>query len=332
MNTVSAAIAGPNIRLFSLARYALLEALKVSGIRPGQKVFVPAFICRDLLAPIHAVRATPCFYPVGTSLAPQSLPALTDVNAVLAVNYFGFPQALDPFRAYCADHGAILIEDNAHGFLSRDEQGNLLGSRGDLGLVSLRKTIAIPDGAALLLNRSEWIDRLPAPLTCCGDPLPAGFIVKRALRKIQNATGVRARTLGEKMTRGFRRFRTGRALPISLSESEFEIPGDPAMHCVSLEMLRKIDAANEVNRRRALYRDFHRDLRRLNIEPIFGDLLPGVAPYGYPFRADESGAAAVAGIAENKGFDCSYWPDLPSEVASCALEHYRNVYWINFLC
>ena len=332
MNPILDVADGTNVRLFSLARYALFEALRVIGISPGQKILVPAFICRDLLASIHAVKGIPMFYPVDRLLAPQSLLAMPDVKAIIAVNYFGFPQTLGPFRAYCAEHGASLIEDNAHGFLSRDEQGTLLGSRGDIGIVSLRKTISIPDGAALLLNRSEWVDRLPAPLPCRGDPLPARFIVKRALSQIQNATGVRARTLGEKMTRGFRRLLTGRALPISLPESEFEIPGDPAIHCVSLEMLGKIDAANEVNRRRALYQDFHRDLRHLNIEPIFGDLPVGVAPYGYPFRADESGAATVAGLAQEKGFDCSYWPDLPSEVAPGAPDHYRNVLWINFQC
>lgn len=332
MSLISDAADGTAVRLFSLARYALLEALRVIGISPGQKVLVPAFICRDLLASIHAVKGIPIFYPVDRSLAPQSLRAVPDVKAIVAVNYFGFPQALGPFRAYCAKHGASLIEDNAHGFLSRDERGKLLGSRGDIGIVSLRKTIAIPDGAALLLNRSEWIDRLPAPLACCCDPLPAKFIVKRVLRQIQNATGVRVRTLGEQMTRRFRWLRTGSALPIVLPESELEIPGNPAIHCESLKMLERIDVMNEVKRRRDLYQDFHRNLYHLNIEPIFGDLQPGVAPSGYPFRADESGAAAVAGIAEKKGLDCSYWPDLPSEVASCALEHYRNVFWINFLC
>jgi len=44
-------------------------------------------------------------------------------------------------------------------------------------------------------------------------------------------------------------------LRISLPESEFEIPGVPAIHCRSLGILEEIDAANEVKRRRALYHD-----------------------------------------------------------------------------
>jgi len=319
-----------DIRFFSLARYALVEALKVLGISQGQKVLVPAFICRDLLASVHAVQGEPLFYSVDQSLAPLLLPVARDVKAVLAVNYFGFPQVLEPFRAYCTEHDAALIEDNAHGFLSRDEQGAPLGRRSDLGIVSLRKTFALPDGAALLVNRQDWVGRLPAPLPCRDDPLPASYIAKYTLRQIQKATGFRVLSLAEQVTRYLRRLRTGHALPVSLPESEYRIPGNPAIHCASLSMLKKVDATSEVKRRRTLYREFHRDLRHLNIEPIFPDLQSCVVPYGYPFRAKESDAAGVARIAHRRGFDCFQWPDLPAVVLPGAPESYRNVWWINF--
>lgn len=332
MNVFSDIGAEKSIRLFSLARYALLEGLAILGVSPGQKVLVPAFICRDLLASIYSAGAEPVFYPVDRSLAPQLLPMAPNVKAVLAVNYFGFPQELEPFRVYCSAHGACLIEDNAHGFLSRDTQGRLLGSRGDLGIFSLRKTFTMHDGAALLLNRKDWDDRLPTPLPCRYAPLPANFVVKRALKRIQNTTGIRVRSFSEQVTRHFRRLRTGHALPITLPESEVEIPGEPAIHCDSESILEKIDEAREVKRRRDLYHSFHHDFRQLNIEPIFGTLAPGVAPYGYPFRANKFDAATVARVAYRRGFDCSRWPDLPSVVAADAPEFYRNVWWVNFLC
>lgn len=320
------------IRYFSLGRYALTAGLKELSIGKGHVVLVPEFICRDLLASIQAVQAEPLFYPVDRALTPRALPTGKNVKAVLAVNYFGFPQEMAPFRAYCADYGAVLIEDNAHGYLSRDGQGNLLGSRGDLGILSLRKTFALPDGAALLVNRPEWLDRLPAPLSCCNNPLPTSFILKQALRQIQNTTGLRVRSLSERLTRYFRWIRTGQPLPISLPEAESIIPGRPSIHCESLNRLGRIDVINEVNRRRVLYQDFHQDLHDLNIESIFGDLMPGVAPYGYPFRADESDAKAVARIAQKRGFDCSRWPELPTAIVKRAPDFYKNVWWVNFLC
>lgn len=320
------------IRYYSFGRHALAAGLRALAIGKGDCVLMPSYICRDLIASVHAVEAEPLFYPVDQSLAPQSLPAARGVKAVLAVNYFGFPQVLGPFRTYCAEHGAALIEDNAHGFLSCDAQGARLGTRGDLGILSLRKTFALPDGAVLLVNRQDWIDRLPAPMPCRADPLPTGYLVKRSLRQIQNSTGIRVRSLSERMTRYLRRIRTGHALPVSRPESELEIPGAASIHCGSLDMLEEIDAANEVDRRRVLYQDFHRDLRHLDIAPVFGELPPFVAPYGYPFRTGDTGASAAVRIANRRGFDCFLWPDLPSAVASAAPEFYRNVWWVNFLC
>jgi hypothetical protein len=319
-------------RYFSLGRHALAAGLKALDIGKGHVVLVPEYICRDLLAAVRAVDAEPLFYPVTPSLAPRSLPPVPNVKAVIAVNYFGFPQALKPFRAFCVTHGAALIEDNAHGFLSCDSQGTPLGTRGDLGIFSLRKTFAVPDGAALLVNRGAWLDRLPAPLPCRIDPLPASIIVKRAVSRIQNATGIPTRRVAEDLTRHLRRMRTGRAFPASPPEAEVIIPGEPAIHCDSARMLEQIDATHEVKRRRALYQDFHRHLGPFGVAPLFGDLPPCAAPYGYPFRADVSTAAAAARIARNRGFDCCPWPELPAAVAPDAPEYYRNVWWVNFLC
>lgn len=119
-----------DIRYFSLARHALIEALRVAGVGHGDKVLLPEFLCRDLLASISALGATACWYPIGLDLSPSTPPSTwPDAKVVLAVNYFGFPQKLDVFHQYAANSGAIIIEDNAHGFLSRDENGRWLGAR-----------------------------------------------------------------------------------------------------------------------------------------------------------------------------------------------------------
>lgn len=319
-------------RYFSLGRHALTAGLSALGIGRGDVVLLPAYICRDLLASVRAVEAEPSFYPVERSLTPGSLPAAPRAKAVIAVNYFGFAQRLAPFRAYCAEHGAALIEDNAHGFLSRDEQGNLLGCRGDLGIVSLRKTFAFPDGAALLLNRKEWIDRLPEPMSCRNDPLSSSYVIKRASRRIQSSTGLPMRRLGEQVARALRRIRTGHPFPTSHPESEFQIPGPAAIHCETRRMLAQIRPPEEGERRRTLYREVQNELRHLDIEPLFGDLPPHAVPYGYPFRAGASTAAAAARVALRRGLDCSRWPDLPTAIEPVAPDFYRNVYWVNFLC
>ena len=154
----------PDIRYFSYGRHAIHAAIETAGIGMGDKVLLPSFICRELLSSINVTGATPIYYNVDESLQ-LSLPqeSLPHAHAILAVNFFGFPQDIAPFRAFCDRTGAILIEDNAHGFLSRDEHGIILGTRGDFGIFSLRKTLPIPNGAALLINTKGRKWTLPPP-------------------------------------------------------------------------------------------------------------------------------------------------------------------------
>lgn len=336
MNTPTLALpgldSGGETRFFSLGRHALAEALRMLPVGPGDEVLVPEFICRDLLAALHAAQASPVYYAVDRLLACAPLPRSPRVKAVVAVNYFGFPQDLEPFRAYCARNDACLIEDNAHGLLSRDASGALLGTRGDLGVFSMRKTFALPDGAALLLNRTNWREQMPPQLDCMDDSPAAGFVVKRALSRVQSATGVRVRSFAEQVVRQARRLRTGSPLPLPQPDSEQVIPGEPAISCETLRMLGQVCAASEVDRRRNLFLGFQRDLRSRDIEHVFRDLPSGVAPYGYAFRSGESEGASIARMARKAGFDCGRWPDLPAAVAARAPAHYRDVWWVNFLC
>ena len=124
------------VRHFRLGRHALFAGLQLLGVGKGDVVLLPAFICRDLLASVQEAGGVPAFYPVRPSMAPLELPAIPNVKVVLAVNFFGFPQSLQCFRDYCSEHGAALIEDNAHGYLGHDEEGRVLGTRGDIGVLS----------------------------------------------------------------------------------------------------------------------------------------------------------------------------------------------------
>ena len=320
-----------NIRYYRLGRHALLFGLRLLRIQPGDVVLLPAFICRDLLAPIHAVGAIPIFYAVDRQLRPVDFPIAKNVRAVLAVNYFGFPQNLEPFRSYCLHHDAALIEDNAHGFLSQDSTGTSLGERGDLGIFSLRKTFLLPDGAALSVNKPDWQSRLETQLPCREEFLPLGYWARHELSKLQRRTGLPAMAMAQKTIRKIRRFRTGQEIPIPDPDSEHEMPANPAPHCRSLSMLSRLDLATEGARRRALYEKMHELLAEVGIEPIFGNLPEGVVPYGYPFYADRTGVDSVNVMSRTLGMDCINWPDLPGAVEPVASAHYHSVWLVNFI-
>lgn len=319
-------------RYFSLGRHALVAALKMLHIGKGDSVLIPEFICRDLLASLHALQVEPLFYPVDRQLAPTHLPVRPNVKAVLAVNFFGFPQEMAPFRHYCESNKALLIEDNAHGFLSSDAAGNRLGSRGDLAMFSYRKTFHMINGAGLQANREDLMQKLPDGIDCSDANMQLNFLVKTALRKVHSATGISMTAYGEKIVRGIRKVITGNAIPVPNPESEFTIPEAAAIHCDSIRILNHIRAEDEIKRRRRLFHEFREILKEIDIEPIFSELPDNVSPFGYAFRASQENATKVAVIANDIGFNCAFWPSLPSAIVEIAPDYYKNVYWVNFLC
>ena len=50
-------IAKDNVRYYSLARQALVDALLLGGVGEGDQVLVPELICKDVVASIHTVKA-----------------------------------------------------------------------------------------------------------------------------------------------------------------------------------------------------------------------------------------------------------------------------------
>jgi len=320
------------VRYYRLARHALANALNCMRLVSGDRVLLPSFICRDLLAPIHAAGAVPVYYEVDRELRPIELPLDGRVRAVVAVNYFGFPQNLESFHHYCDRFGAVLIEDNAHGFLSCDASGRLLGERGDFGLFSIRKTFLLPDGAMLMANTPEWQVCMSEQLSFRRELLPLTFWMNYVLSCRKCKAGIAFYSLVQELIRTFRYLKTGHAIAPSRSTDECELPLFPAPHQVSMSILAQKDFSGEIERRRRLYVKFHELFSFQQIKPLFNTLPEGTVPYGYPFYAEESAVAQVAKIARLQGFSCIHWPALPAAVEQNAPSHYKKIWLVNFLC
>jgi len=325
---------GPDasVRYFSLGRHALAAGLRVLGVAPKQSVLFPEFICRDLLAAVHAIGAEAVFYPVGPDLSPSS-PQETwpDAVAVLAVDYFGFPQPLGPFQAYAERTGAFIVEDNAHGFLSRDDIGRWLGTRADAGIFSIRKTLPIADGAALVIGNTELVKGLGEPLTPEGRGYAPAVAWKGKLRRVP-VVGVPVLAATTGLVRVLRKLRTGFAIPPPDEEAEKSIPYSSAPHSGLMAALAAPDVQKEIDRRRKLYLLAERDALAIGIVPLFPELPPLVAPYGFPFRSNSSRALRKMRCwAARRGLGLIRWPDLPSGCTDSLPEYHRSVYLVNFL-
>ncbi len=320
------------VRYFAYGRHALVAALCVAGTGRGDTVLLPAFICREVLSAIHARGARAVYYPVDESLAlagdPATLPA---AKAIVAVDYFGFAQNLAPFAQYCTRTGAVLIEDNAHGLFSRDECGRALGTRGDLGVFSLRKTLPAPDGAALTVNNPAFAAALAPQLPFDAATPCATFCLKSSLRELARAIGPWPARAATSAARFARQLKTGHAIPPSLPQSEFELPAGVAPNRLLADVMARTDAAAESARRCALYRLLPTLLDPRRYPPVFPALPQGTVPYGYPFIATADAGLSASRALACHGLECFRWPALPDAIAPTAPAHYQSVWMVSFL-
>lgn len=321
-----------SVRYYSLARYAFMEALLLAGIGAGKTVLLPSYICRDLLAPLNLLEILVCWYEISPNLSPKTAPdTWPKADAVLVVNYFGFPQDLYPFDTYRKITGAVLIEDNAHGYLSQDSNGRWLGCRTELGIFSFRKTFRIPDGAALWVkNNSKYVKSLPAQLPFNGSGMHTAQIVKYRLRKLP-LIGETVFRISVGLVRLMREVqkKTGAPKPSQLDEQEISAVSNP--YSGLLKSLTSFDIKSEIERRRMLYLKSQSIGEAVGVTPVFENLPPFCAPYGYAFRGDPAAVLKMKKYAIKEGFDLVSWPDLPNSVASRAPAHYRDVFLINFI-
>jgi hypothetical protein len=321
-----------SFRFFSLGRHALVEALRAAGIKICDRVLLPEFICRDVLASLHAVGADAVWYPITEGLRPATSPeSWPGARAVLAVNYFGFPQPFDQFHAYAGRTGAVLIEDNAHGFLSRDETGRWLGTRGDAGVFSLRKSLPLPDGAVLTVRAEHIAQALAAPILPVGHGYAPRSIWRARLRRVP-MIGIAASNSLTALARLFRRLGTGHTIPPPDEAAECAIPQTPAAHSALMARLTCFDLDDEIERRRSLYREAEATAGSLGIVPLFPALPPLVSPYGFPFRTgSESALARMRNWAKRHGTELIHWPELPRAIAKTLPAYHHTVWLVNFL-
>ena len=252
-------------------------------------------------------------------------------KAVLAVNYFGFAQDLAPFREYCSTTGATLIEDNAHGFLSKDSAGNLLGTRADLGITSIRKTFRLVNGAARYVSSDEFSDLAPNQLDFQKSDAPKGFLLRRLSAKIQRSTRIPALSLFQFTIRILRLLTTGSRLPRSTQESESELPTPTAPHHSVLQLIKSLNPGIEISRRQRLFKQVINRVRNLDIEPIFEHMETGTSPYGLAFIADSNAVHRIRKKLHGLSVEVIHWPDLPDAVQVPEDHYYRNVWVVNFL-
>lgn len=139
---------------------ALHLAIKLSGLKPGEKVFCSDLTFAATVNPVVYERGVPVFIDSERetwNMSPEALEKAfelhPDVRLVIVVNLYGVPAQFDEIKAICNKHNAILIEDAAESF-GATYKGKLTGSLAAYNVISFNgnKIITGSSGGMLLTD------------------------------------------------------------------------------------------------------------------------------------------------------------------------------------
>src|SRR5438132_9688 len=159
----------PHVRCVSSCTAALMLALKVLGIKPGDEVVLPAMTFVATANAIEHAGATPVF------VDSDPLTGLMDIDAadaaitsrtaaLMPVHLAGRPIDIDKVNHLRDQHGLLVIEDAAHA-IGAEWNGRRVGGHGNLTAYSFyaTKNITTGEGGALAssdLGVASEVERL----------------------------------------------------------------------------------------------------------------------------------------------------------------------------
>lgn len=142
---------------------ALHLAVKLAGVKPGDKVFCSDMTFDATVNPVVYEGGVPVFIdteydtwnmdPVALEKAFEIYP---DVKVVVIAHLYGTPGKIDEIKSVCDKHGAVIIEDAAES-LGATYKGQQTGTFGDYSCISFNgNKIITGSSGGMLLTDSEW--------------------------------------------------------------------------------------------------------------------------------------------------------------------------------
>ena len=147
---------------------ALHMAVKLAGIKPGDKVFCSDMTFDATVNPVRYEGGEPVFidteydtWNMDPAALEQAFRMYPEVKAVVVAHLYGTPGKIDEIKKICDQHGAVIIEDAAES-LGASYQGVQTGTFGTYGVISFNgnKIITGSSGGALLTNDKKAADKV----------------------------------------------------------------------------------------------------------------------------------------------------------------------------
>lgn len=142
----------PAVRFTTSGRAAIWHALRLIGLKPGDRVLMPSYHCMSMIAPVVLLGGEVAFYPImadgSADMAYLRYATRPPVRAILAAHFFGLPRAMQPIRQLCDEQGIAFIEDCAHALWGQ-HAGSTVGALGDYAIGSMTKFFPVPEGGCI---------------------------------------------------------------------------------------------------------------------------------------------------------------------------------------
>lgn len=288
-----AQIAGRSVIYTHLGRIGNALLCKKWALHPGQEILFPAYNCGSEIDPFVTYGLKPVLYRLSEDLRidlDDIKKRTTDKTKIIyVIHYFGWPQPLSDLQKFCRENNLYLVEDCALALFSRGEQGPL-GTVGDAAIHSFRKTLPVPDGAALVFSKSDGLDYdlKPPPAAVIFNktiPLFLRFLIHHLPGK--SLVGRLLRSQSVSCPDG--KNDCGQGLPDIPSDYYFdEETIHWSMSPLSSAILKKTDPRIVIDRRRKNFQLLLEGCKgQCGLRPLFTDLPPGVCPLLFPLRVQK---------------------------------------------
>lgn len=147
---------------------ALHMAVKLAGVRPGEKVFCSDMTFDATVNPVVYEGGVPVFidteydtWNMDPAALEKAFKLYPEVRVVVMAHLYGTPGKIDELRAVCDRHGALIIEDAAES-LGAIYKGRQTGTFGAYNCISFNgnKIITGSAGGMLLTDDEEAADKV----------------------------------------------------------------------------------------------------------------------------------------------------------------------------
>jgi perosamine synthetase len=300
---------------FAYARTALKHGLSALGFKSGDCLLVPELICDSAIEPLRDIGITLRYYPVTEKLEPDwsaiDRSFIDTTKGFLIINYFGQPQDIPACIEFCHNNKMLLIEDNAHGYGGTYNR-QLLGTFGDIGITSLRKSLPVPYGAFLYFAQEDGhklsdliIDKCPS------------ISLKRRLK--YSISQIPVVNNAAKLWDAAKLHRSQMSDPPPYGKHDafrddcIRVDYGMDKHSYNIVIGQNLDQIRKI--RQDIYRIWQNWAKSERLTAVFDNLACGAAPLVFPAYADSiSSSLKWFEAGHRTGIDIHSWPTLPWSV------------------